>query len=113
MFNRKLITRIGISFIFVIFGVWEIVQPGYWSGFVPRFLKDFVDLSLAVQIHGATLLALGLGVLSGFQTKKFGIASTLVMASIVFSLILNFGFSDILIRDVVILLFASTLIFED
>lgn len=113
MFNRKLITRIGISFIFITFGIWELIQPGYWTGFVPKFLKDFIDVSLAVQIHAVTLLILGLGVLSGYETKKFGIASTLIMGSIVFSLILNFGFSDILVRDIVILLFASTLIFED
>mgnify|MGYP001575278169 CR=1 FL=1 len=113
MINRKLITRTGISFIFITFGIWEIVQPGYWTGFVPKLLKDFIDLSLAVQIHGVVLLALGLGVLSGFQTKKFGVASTLVMTSIALSLIINFGFSDILVRDIVILLFASTLIFED
>lgn len=113
MFNRKLITRIGIAFLFITFGIWEIVQPGYWSGFVPRFLKNFIDILFAVQVHGIVLLILGLGVLSGYQTKKFGIASTLIMLSIATSLILNFGFSDILVRDIVILLFASTLIFEE
>lgn len=110
---RKLIPRLGISFIFITFGIWEIIQPGYWTGFVPRFLKDFIDVSLTVQIHGAILLVLGLGLMSGFQTKKLGIASTLIMLSIVFSLLLNFGFSDILVRDIVILLFASTLIFDE
>lgn len=93
--------------------MWEIINPGYWSGFVPKFLKDFIDIFLAVQIHGVVLLVLGFGVLSGYQTKKIGIASTLIMTSIVFSLIFNFGFSDILVRDIVILLFASTLIFDN
>lgn len=110
---RKTITKLGIAFIFITFGIWEIVDPAYWSGFVPKFFEGLIDLFLAVRIHGIVLLALGLGVLSGFKTRELGIASTLVMASIVFSLLINFGFSDILVRDVVILLFASTLIFED
>lgn len=110
---RRIITRLGISFIFITFGIWEVIDPAYWSGFVPKLVQNFIDLNLVVRFHGIILLILGLGVISGFQTKKFGIASTFIMASIVFSLILNFGFSDILVRDLVILLFASTLIFED
>jgi hypothetical protein len=109
---KKLITRVGISFIFITFGAWEIIDPAYWSGFVPKFLEGLVDLFLAVRVHGIILLILGLGIMSGFQQKKFGIASTLTMGSVVFSLLVNFGFSDILVRDIVILLFASTLIFE-
>lgn len=110
--SRNLVTKIGIAFIFVTFGIWEIIDPGYWSGFVPRFIEGLIDTSLAVRIHGVVLLILGIGVLSGIQTRKFGFAATLIMASIVLSLIINFGFSDILVRDIVILLFASTLVLE-
>ena len=109
---RKLITRGGIAFIFIVFGFWELINPGYWTGFIPKFLSGF-DLFLLVKIHGLTLIALGLGLLSGIYLKKFAIASTLVMLSIVMSILINDGFNDILIRDIVILLFDSTLIFED
>lgn len=108
----KLITRGALAFIFIVFGVWEIIQPGYWTGFIPRFLSGF-DLFLLLKIHALTLIALGLGLLSGVYLKKFAIASTLMMLSIVILILMNDGFNDILVRDIVILLFASTLIFED
>lgn len=110
--KRSLITRIGIAFIFIVFGVWEIVQPKYWEVFVPEFL-GFLDRLLLVKIHGVVLLVLGIGILAGFQLKKLGIAAVLILLSIVFSVWLRYGFSDILIRDIVILLFASTLILDE
>lgn len=110
--KRTLVARIGVSFVFLVFGVWEIIQPGYWTGFVPRFLES-LDLFLLVRFHGIILLIIGTGILSGFYIKKFAIAASLILLSIIFSLLVNFGFNDIVVRDIVILLFVSTLLFED
>ncbi len=106
------IVRLAISFIFVVFGVWELLNPTYWVVFVPKFVSVVFNPLFATRVHGLFLLILGLALISGFRRRLLAAVSTLVMLSIVSSVFLYSGFSDLLVRDIVILLCAASLIFE-
>lgn len=99
------------SFIFLIFGVWELINPQYWVGFVPQFLLTFYPTILVI-IHGIVLTFLGIWIATGKWLRIAAIVGTLVMAQIVISLLVLSGFSDLLVRDVTILLFILSLVFE-
>lgn len=108
----RMIARFGIFFLFLTFGVWEIVSPDYWVGFAPAFIAKSTDILLMVKIHGIILSIIGIGIfLSRRHTKLFAILATIMMIQIVVSLWLASGFSDLLVRDIAILIFAISLIF--
>ncbi len=108
---QNLVSRLGVVFIFVSFGIWEIINPGYWTAFVPQIALMFGDPILLVKIHGLVLTIIGLGILSGFYLRYFAIAGALLMLEIVITLFTESGWSDILVRDIGILLFTISLIF--
>lgn len=114
---RRLLAVGGVAFVFFAFGIWEIVQPVYWIGFVPPRIGAFIPPLLLLRVHGAVLIVVALGLAAGWRVrpwpgKLFAIAATAIMASICGSLWLMAGFTDILVRDIAILLFAVSLIFE-
>ncbi len=109
---RSLLGRIGVSFVFLSFGTWEIIQPDYWTAFIPSFLAHVGTPALLVRMHGIVLSLLGLGILLEFYVWFFAFIGTLVMLEIVIGLWLDSGFTDIFVRDAGILLFTASLIFE-
>lgn len=109
---QEKIIRFAISFIFVVFGVWELVQPSYWAAFVPKFVTAVFNPLFAARAHGLLLVILGIFLISGFRKRLASILSTLVLLSIVVSVFLFLGFSDTLVRDIVILLAAFSLLFS-
>lgn len=110
---RHIISRVGVAFIFLTFGIWEIVQPTYWTAFLPQFVSAAADPARTVVVHGAMLVALGASILLGFYINITAILGTLMMLSIVASLWMVSGFTDLLVRDTVITLFALTLALDD
>ena len=100
------------AFIFLAFGVWEIVNPQYWVGFVPPILFSF-NLTLLILIHGITITVLGLWILTGKWLRLASIIGTLAMLQIVISLVISSGFSDLFVRDFAIMLFILSLAFEE
>ncbi len=111
---RHYLTVYAVTFIFLVFGVWEIVNPQYWSVFVPSFISGlFNSINFLVQIHGFVLVVLAISLIFGFKRKLTAILGTLIMADIVFSLFIGSGFSDLLIRDIVITLFVASLYFDN
>ena len=109
--TRKLLSSFSIFFVFIVFGVWEIINPNYWAGFIPTFMSSLLNPLLLVRFHGIVLGVIGLWLISGFQRRIAAIFSALIMLEIVISLSLS-GFSDILVRDIAIFIFTLSLIFD-
>lgn len=110
---RHITIRLGLAFVFISIGIWEIVQPSYWSLYMPQFLAALGGASALTVIHGAVLLALGIAVLLGIYLRTAAALCALMMAAIVADVVLLFGFNDIVIRDVAILLMAVSLYLDD
>lgn len=109
--KSKIIARFGILFIFLTFGIWEIIDPNYWIGFAPSFLAKTENALLMIKIHGIVLSVIGAGIFFSRHVKFFAFLATIIMTQIVVSLWLASGFSDLLVRDISILIFAISLIF--
>ena len=111
-FLHYFIGRIALAFIFMTFGVWEIIQPGYWTAFVPQFALAFASPFTLIMIHGAVLVILGLGlILLPRYRRIIASISALVLLIIIVTIVTSSGFSDILVRDMTIFLFTLSLIF--
>ena len=106
-------TRISLAVVFVGIGVWEIIQPSYWSYNIPNFLTFIASAITLTIAHGAVLVIIGLAVLLGVYLRIAAALAVLMMLLIIGSLLISFGFSDIVIRDAAILLIAVALFFDD
>lgn len=105
----RILARLGLASCFVTFGVWEIVAPTYWVSYMPSLAARIAEPSLLVRIHGAALLVVGLMVLLGILKRFSALAAVLIMISIVASLIVSSGFTEIVVRDIAILFLALSL----
>jgi uncharacterized membrane protein YphA (DoxX/SURF4 family) len=110
---RHILTRLGIAVVFVSIGMWEIIQPSYWSFYMPQFLSVIASTTTLTMIHGVAMLAIGLAVLLGIYVRIASALATLMMVFIVADLVIFFGFNDIVIRDIAILIMALSLFFDD
>ncbi len=110
---RHLLARISLAFVFISIGIWEIVQPSYWGMYVPPFFSAIIATNTFVMIHGMALVLIGTAVLLGIYLRVASALAVLVMLTIVASLTFYFGFNDIVIRDIAILLIAASLFFDD
>ena len=111
---RHYLTVYAAAFIFIVFGFWEIINPGHWSGFVPSFISNiFSNVNILVQIHGIVLTLIGICFVFGFKRKIASVLGTLVMLDIVFSLFLESGLTDLLVRDIVIAILIASIFFDD
>lgn len=108
-----MLTRISIAFVFVGIGVWEIVQPSYWSFYIPNFLTFIASALTLTMLHGIVMVALGLAILLGIYLRVSAALASVMMVLIIGDLLLSFGFNDIVIRDTAILLVALALVFDD
>lgn len=109
--KSRIIARFGILFLFLTFGIWEIIDPNYWIGFAPSFIAKSTSALLMIKIHGIVLSIIGTGIFFSKYVKFFAFLATVIMAQIVLSLWLASGFSDLLVRDIAILIFAISLMF--
>ncbi len=105
--------RIGLAAVFLGIGIWEIVQPAYWSFYIPKFFTGLGGASTLTIVHGVVLLALGIAVLLGIYLRMTSALCALMMAAIIIDVIALFGFNDIVIRDIAILFMAVALYLDD
>jgi hypothetical protein len=101
-----MIERFGLAFCFLSIGIWEIVQPDYWFGYVPSFAMALGDMGLMVRLHGVVLTVIGAAVLFGIRLRIASGLAALMLLQIVAALALESGFSEIFLRDVAILALA-------
>ena len=101
----SLVMRLSLAFVFGWFGVNEILNPRYWSGYVPPMAAEILPIPILpfVQGHGAVLIFLAICFLFRFQLRYTGILAILVLLSIIGGLISTNGFDEIVVRDIGIL----------
>ena len=110
---RHILARIAVAQVLIIFGIWEIVQPVYWNAFVPAFISDFININLFVQLHGIFIIMLGVAILFGIYLRISAALAVLTTIAVILFLLASSGFSDIIIRDLVIVFAAASLVFDD
>lgn len=99
----QLAARCSLAFCFISIGLWEITDPEYWFGYVPSFAMKLGDISLMVRAHGAILTLIGAVVLFGVRLRLASGLAVLMLLQIVVALAAESGFTEILLRDIVIL----------
>ncbi len=109
---RKWLAAMAVSFIFVVFGVWELINPQSWLGFVPSFLSTLSFVVVLIRIHGIVLAILGLWFIWGKHIRVASILGVLIMLDIVVNLFISSGWSDLLVRDIGIMIFVLSFAFE-
>jgi len=109
---RHLLTRLAIGFVFASFGLWELFDPQYWIGFLPPWVPTFVGVQTLVLLHGAVLLAVGAAILLGAWLRWSAALAALMLVEICAGLLSSSGFSDLLVRDLGLLLFTLSIVFD-
>ncbi len=109
----KYLIHYAVSLIFIIFGLWEIIDFTYWSSFVPGLISNFINVQTALLFHGIILIILGGWIFSGYKIKIPAFIGVLIMFSIVIDLLASSGFTPVFVRDFVIMLVTASIIFED
>lgn len=97
-----LIMRLSLAIVFAWFGISEIFNPAYFSGYIPPFVRvlPFFDPNLFIQIHGVVLTLLSLCLIFKFHLRIVGIINMLMLVQIISGLLLIQGVNEIVIRDV-------------
>ncbi len=106
------LVRLAISFIFIVFGIWEILVPVYWAPFIPDFVEAILNPLFATRLHGLVLLVLGVLTLISYRKKVIAPLTSLTLLSVCVSVFLFSGFSDLLVRDIVIFICSLSLLFD-
>ena len=91
-----------LGFVLLWFGVNEILNPRYWSGYVPPLVASLLpfDIHLFVQMHGMVLSLLALSLFLKFYIRYTGLIIIAVLFSIISGLIMIDGFNEIVVRDI-------------
>jgi len=91
-----------MGFVLGWFGVNEIFNPVYWSGYVPPIVEQFLpfDINLFVQMHGIVLSLLALSFFLSLYIRYTGLIAVGVLISIIGGLIMINGFNEIVVRDI-------------
>lgn len=97
-----LMMRLFLGFVLLWFGISEIFNPKYFSGYVPEFVLKFspLDLYTLVQIHGAVLALLSLALFFRLYIQITSMIILFVLFSIILGLIVTSGFNEIAVRDI-------------
>lgn len=94
--------RLSLAFVFGWFGISEILNPVYFSGYIPPFAKTlpFFNLNLFIQTHGVILALLSICLIFKFHLRLTGILNILMLMQIIGGLLLISGFNEIVVRDI-------------
>lgn len=97
-----LVMRAFLGFVLLWFGVNELLDPRYWSGYVPPIVLQFFPFSVNVfvQAHGIVLSLLGLALFFKIYVRLTGFITMAVLLSIISGLIVTDGFNEIVVRDI-------------
>ncbi|MAF35361.1 hypothetical protein CMO91_05975 [Candidatus Woesearchaeota archaeon] len=87
------VVRVGVSLVFIWFGINQLLSPETFLGYVPVMLDAYAETLLLV--NGIAELVLGIILLSGFLTRPAALLLALHLAGITVSL----GYNEIAVRD--------------
>ena len=100
-----LILRLGLAFVFIWFGINQLISPESFYGVVPSFLASNVDT--VVLLNGILDTVIGLALLFGFKIRIVSVIKIVQLTAIIIAL----GYNPSAIRDVGILLASVALFF--
>lgn len=111
-FNDKIKTasfflRSGVATVFLYAAIASFLQPDAWVGFFPFWLRDLISGNVLLISFSIYQLVLAGWLLSG---KKIIFAAELSGLTLLSIIVANYGFLDVLFRDIAILFSAIGLI---
>lgn len=97
-----LVMRVFLGFVLLWFGVNEVLDSEYWSGYVPPLVASVLPfkVNLFVQMHGVVLSLLALSLFFNLYIRYTGFMVIGVLLSIIGGLIMIDGFNEIVVRDI-------------
>lgn len=92
-----IILRIGLSLVFLWFGLQQFLHTSMWTGLVPNWIVSTSGFSAATLVHfnGAFEIVFGLCLFFGFFTQVTAFLLALHLLDIMFTV----GYNDIGVRD--------------
>ena len=94
--TSKAILRIGLSLVFLYFGIQQVLHTSQWTGFVPEFAtKFFLSAGNIIMLNATLEIVLGIFLIAGIYTR----ASALILSIHLFMIALSIGFVPIGVRD--------------
>jgi len=104
----KPLLRISISFLFLWFGTTQLINPGAWISFIPKFVLSFgFHENYLVIFNGLFELIFGALLLIGLYTRL----SSGLLALHLFGIALSIGYNPLGIRDFTLALATLTVVF--
>ncbi len=117
MFNStntsNLFLRLGLAFVFLWFGIDKFIHPNYWvNAWLPSWFEGIlkslnIESIKFVYLNGIFELVVGLGFLFNIFVKVFAFLTVIFLLLI----ILSFGLSEVIVRDVGLIGAALALLF--
>ena len=104
----SIIVRIGMSLVFLWFGLNQLFSPDSFMGYLPGFVAVSGFAMQAVLLNGALEVILGGLLLAGLFTRVVAVLLVLHLLSISFGL----GYNDVLIRDIGLMFATSSIYFS-
>ena len=90
-----LVMRLALSFVFLWFGISQLINQEYFMGYLPGFLPNTANPTLFIILNGAAETILGALLAIGLFTRIVAAILALHLLGIIISL----GYNDIAIRD--------------
>ncbi|HIH52213.1 hypothetical protein J4412_00645 [Candidatus Pacearchaeota archaeon] len=93
----KIFLRFGIGIVFLTFGIWQLINPTSWIGYVPGYVYGLgISILLIIILNGIFDLLIGISLISGIYLRFFSVFGIIRLLLIVFSL----GWNEITVRDI-------------
>lgn len=92
-----LFLRVGISLVFIWFGIEQIINTAMWTSFVPDWVMNYSPFTVETLVHfnGSFEIVFGLALLIGLYTR----ISSFLLALHMVHIISIVGYDSIAIRD--------------
>ena len=100
------ILRIGISLVFIWFGVSQLINPGNFLGYVPGWSLNIMSPLLTIMLNSIYEIIFGILMLLGLFTRL----SALLLSIKLLIIILPTGYNDIAVRDFGLLISAVSVV---
>ncbi|MEK6918619.1 MAG: DoxX family protein [Nanoarchaeota archaeon] len=92
----KLLLRIGISLLFIWFGISQLANPNHWLGFLPAWTNNLPITQVTfVYLNGSAEIILALFLIAGLYTRT----AAIILALHLLGIALSMSYSPTMIRD--------------
>jgi uncharacterized membrane protein YphA (DoxX/SURF4 family) len=89
------LTRYGLGIVFLIFGIWQFLDPTSWFGYLPPWATSLGSSTTLIYLNATLDTTLGLLLILGLLTRIAGIIAALHLAGIIATI----GFNEVAVRD--------------